>query len=137
MRYFLTLLTILSTAGFATVAAAQGPSHRSRGYDALDAGWEAYQRQEQDRRFRVERQRWFNDEMVFWSRSYPAWRYEAEPWPFLPGDIYGYPLAEPPVRQPVDQIEEQIGPNTWFSRPVYSDDWDLEAEAEVFGPREF
>jgi hypothetical protein len=41
-----------------------------------------------------------------------------EPWPIVPGDIYGYP-AYTPVRQPIGQHQEQTGPNRWESHPVY------------------
>ncbi|MDX1944082.1 MAG: hypothetical protein SFU86_01645 [Pirellulaceae bacterium] len=42
-----------------------------------------------------------------------------EPWPFVPGDIYGYRQAPPP-RQPVGQMQVQTGPNRWESHPVYN-----------------
>lgn len=41
-----------------------------------------------------------------------------EPWPLVPGDIYGYPLAFP-VRQPVGQWQGQTAPNRWESHPIY------------------
>ena len=41
-----------------------------------------------------------------------------EPWPFVPGDIYGYRYYSP-VRQPIGQHQEQTGPNRWESHPVY------------------
>jgi hypothetical protein len=41
-----------------------------------------------------------------------------EPWPLVPGDIYGYQLAFP-VRQPVGQWQGQTGPNRWESHPIY------------------
>ena len=41
-----------------------------------------------------------------------------EPWPFIPGDIYGY-VATPPVRQPIGQWQGQTGPRRWESHPVY------------------
>ena len=108
-------------------------------YDRLQAGQEAYRLHEEQRRFRIGRQVWLNDEMVFWSTSFPAWKYFAEPWPFLPGDIYGYPLAEPPINQPIGQREQKIGPNRWLSQPVYAEQV---APPEMVrmrapGPREF
>jgi hypothetical protein len=41
-----------------------------------------------------------------------------EPWPVVPGDIYGYMFYNP-VRQPVGQWQGQTGPNRWESHPVY------------------
>lgn len=130
-------------------ASGQEPIRRYPTYDRLDAGREAYALGEERRRYLIDRQRWLNDEMVFWSRSFPGWRYFVEPWPFLPGDIYGYPLAEPPINQPIGQTEEQIGPDTWFSRPVYEDEFEVEpleidaaddewaVQPAPTGPREF
>ena len=41
-----------------------------------------------------------------------------EPWPYVPGDIYGYRYY-PPLRQPIGQQQVQTGPNRWESHPVY------------------
>ncbi|MBC7852600.1 MAG: hypothetical protein IAF94_04105 [Pirellulaceae bacterium] len=41
-----------------------------------------------------------------------------EPWPYVPGDIWG-DLYTPPLRQPVAQVQSQTGPNRWESHPVY------------------
>ena len=49
-----------------------------------------------------------------------------EPWPYVPGDIYGY-YFPPYVRQSIGQRQIQTGPNRWESHPVYPED--LEAEA--------
>jgi hypothetical protein len=40
------------------------------------------------------------------------------PWPYVPGDIYGYRTI-PTVRQPIGQRQEQTGENRWESHPVY------------------
>jgi hypothetical protein len=43
-----------------------------------------------------------------------------EPWPYVPGDIYGYPYYTfAPVRQPIGVWQGQTGPNRWESHPVY------------------
>ncbi|MFN0019859.1 MAG: hypothetical protein ACKVP0_16500 [Pirellulaceae bacterium] len=42
-----------------------------------------------------------------------------EPWPYVPGDIWG-DLYIPPLRQPVAQMQSQTGPNRWESHPVYN-----------------
>jgi hypothetical protein len=43
-----------------------------------------------------------------------------QPWPYVPGDIYGYPAYYPPARQPIGQTQVQTGPNRWESHPVYN-----------------
>ena len=124
------------------------PSHRIDAHALARGNYDAMH--EERRRFLVQRQRWLNDEMVLWSNSFPAWRYYAEPWPFLPGDIYGYPVNDFVISQPVDRIEQQVGPNTWVSRPVYAEDFAVPVEIDDFpaeeiieeswlprGPREF
>jgi hypothetical protein len=42
-----------------------------------------------------------------------------QPWPYLPGDIYGYGAYYAPARQPIGQQQLQTGPNRWESHPVY------------------
>ena len=111
--WFVAFVVVVSI--FASVALAQSTQRPSRHYDQLTAGQESYRLQEQQRLFRIGRQLQLNDEMVFWSTSFPAWRYFAEPWPFLPGDIYGYPLAEPPINQPIGRAEYPIGKNRSLS----------------------
>jgi hypothetical protein len=41
-----------------------------------------------------------------------------EPWPLVPGDIYGY-VVTPAIRQPIGQWQGQTGPRRWESHPVY------------------
>lgn len=42
-----------------------------------------------------------------------------EPWPTVPGDIWGFGNTPRPVRQPIGQRQVQTGPNRWESHPVY------------------
>lgn len=42
-----------------------------------------------------------------------------EPWPYVPGDIWG-DFYTPPLRQPIAQVQSQTGPNRWESHPVYN-----------------
>lgn len=44
-----------------------------------------------------------------------------EPWPYVPGDIWGY-RWNATVRQPIGRREVQTGPNRWESHPVYADE---------------
>lgn len=41
-----------------------------------------------------------------------------EPWPVVPGDIYGV-VIQPPLRRPAGQWQGQTGSNRWESHPVY------------------
>jgi len=41
------------------------------------------------------------------------------PWPYVPGDIYGYQWYDP-VPQSIGQRQIQTGPNRWESHPVYA-----------------
>lgn len=42
------------------------------------------------------------------------------PWPYVPGDIWGYRAYYQPARQPIGQVQTQTGPNRWESHPIYS-----------------
>lgn len=42
-----------------------------------------------------------------------------EPWPYVPGDIWGYSYVNP-VPQPIGQHQVQTGPGRWESYPVYA-----------------
>ena len=53
-----------------------------------------------------------------YGRPWVARRTVFEPWPVIPGDIYGYTYV-PPVRQPIGRWEGQTGPNRWESHPIY------------------
>jgi hypothetical protein len=62
-----------------------------------------------------------------WSRFGPASRGVLlgpdvfEPWPIVPGDIFGYPPLEP-ARQPVGFFTGQTGPNRWEYHPIFEED---------------
>lgn len=47
-----------------------------------------------------------------------AYRGVFEPWPYGPGYVYGFPYL-PQVRMPAGQVQIEIGPGRWLSRPVY------------------
>ncbi len=44
-----------------------------------------------------------------------------EPWPYVPGDIWGYQWYVP-IRQPIGRVEIQTSPNRWESHPLYVDE---------------
>jgi len=44
-----------------------------------------------------------------------------EPWPFVPGDIYGYPYLDR-VEQPLGHKVIATGPNSYIARPVHASD---------------
>jgi hypothetical protein len=60
------------------------------------------------------------------SRAFRAplpWSYGPvfEPWPFVPGDIWGYPYVDR-VEQPLGHKTIQTGPNSYIYRPFYARD---------------
>lgn len=73
--------------------------------------------------FGPRRARYAAQSQVRYSYYYPypmirAYRGVFEPWPFVPGDIYGYPYV-PQIRMPTGQVQIEIGPGRILSRPVY------------------
>jgi hypothetical protein len=56
-----------------------------------------------------------------WRAFGPGWvgpQTVFEPWPYVPGDVWGYTYYSP-MRQPIGQQQIQTGPNRWESHPVY------------------
>jgi len=43
-----------------------------------------------------------------------------EPWPYVPGNIYGYPYVPQPAKQPIGRYEAETSPAHWESQPVYA-----------------
>lgn len=66
----------------------------------------------------------FSSPYANWRIGYRSWPYSPqplavfEPWPYVAGDIWGYPYTTP-WRQPVGRWEGQTGPNRWESHPIY------------------
>jgi hypothetical protein len=124
------------------VAQAQGPVG-----DGIQAGLQAYQQAEQQRRAAVAQQVDQNEFL----RYRPRWYVVEEPVPYdLRGYRYlpwntsysifsAYPYPAPPrIRQPVGQREIQTGPNRWESFPIYAEDRERPAVAPArSGPRDF
>lgn len=127
----------------ALVALCATATAQDRPYDGIQAGLDAFRLGEEKRRADVEQQAYLNDQMKIWAGLptargeavfyYPEYyapqyysaQYRAplafsafEPWPYVPGDIWGYRYYTP-VRQPVGQWQGQTGPNRWESHPVY------------------
>ncbi len=57
-------------------------------------------------------------QMRWYAGLTPAYPYPFEPWPRVPGDIYGYPLYQS-VPQPIGHESRQVAPNRWIYRPIY------------------
>ncbi len=53
------------------------------------------------------------------NRAWPGLPDVFEPWPLVPGDIWGYPYYDA-VPQPIGQRQVQTGPKQWESHPVYA-----------------
>jgi hypothetical protein len=86
--------------------------------DGFNPATELYQINEVQRRDQIARQLDLNRRMI-WSSGYlPGLPTIFEPWPRVPGDIWGYPQQRP-VAQPSGHESRQVGPNRWIYRPVY------------------
>lgn len=127
MRIQLQRCLITTIAAFAVAVTMCGWGAAQEPYDGTQAGLEAYQLAEEQRRAKVAMQLDVNDQVKAWA-GLPTSRGETiyygsgpvfGPWPYLPGDIYGYRYY-PPTRQPIGQQQRQTGPNRWESRPVYA-----------------
>jgi hypothetical protein len=144
---FITLVLLVSSGCAAVVAAENGDAY-PRPYDGFQASAEAAQRQDLRRRGEIAMQL-ATIEQIKWYAGYPSsfhappslarvyafgpgsayfrrplWSSTAplgvfEPWPLVPGDIWGYPWYDY-VPQPIGRIEIQTGPNRWESHPVYA-----------------
>jgi hypothetical protein len=115
-----------------------------RPYDGIQAGLDAFRLAEERRQAAASLQvthnnvvRWWGGypsalpaaslEYVYAYGNYPPYLPPGaaapltvfQPWPYVPGDIYGYTYYIP-VRQPVTQAQVQTGPNRWESHPVYN-----------------
>jgi hypothetical protein len=123
----------------------ENSSSREPGYSAFDAMAEAYQRGDARRRWEVGRQMTLIQDQRRWNGLPPTvplertgpntvsfyaygnrWDLPAcapvfEPWPYVPGFIWGYRFDDP-APQPIDRREVQTGPNRWVSYPVYPGD---------------
>jgi hypothetical protein len=87
----------------------------------LDAAADAYNAEEGRRRAEIDSQLGLNNRMRYQSWYGSLYRGVFEPWPMVPGDIWGYPILSP-VRQSIGQRSYQAGPNRWISEPVYAGD---------------
>ncbi len=63
-------------------------------------------------------------------RGYPG---VFEPWPFVPGDIYGYPYVDR-IEQPQGHVVIPYGPNGYYYGPVYGSDLIPDPEPEAPPP---
>lgn len=108
------VLSISFTAGAACIARAETPADAS------------YRQAEAQRQDLISRQLDLNYRMI-WQRGFgPRWPDPFEPWPRVPGDIWGYPGPRP-VEHPVGYRSEQVGPDHWIYRPVYAAEASLPA----------
>jgi hypothetical protein len=114
------LLAAVATITFGgTVLAMAGALDPEVYTDGFNPATELYQINEVQRRDQIARQLDLNRRMI-WSSGYvPQLPTIFEPWPRVPGDIWGYPQNRP-VEQPSGHESRQVGPNRWIYRPIYS-----------------
>lgn len=143
------ILVFVAVASIVCTVSAQSPTgheiRRDNEYTAFDAMAEAQQRGDARRRWEVGRQialiqdqrRWNGlaptvplvptgpNRVSFYAYGnrwdLPRCRPVFEPWPYVPGYIWGYQFDDP-APQPIDRRQVQTGPNRWVSYPVYPGD---------------
>ena len=88
---------------------------------ASDPAEESYRINEAQRLDQIARQLDLNYRIIRQSGYVPRYFFESpfEPWPHVPGDIWGYPSPRP-IEHPIGHESKQTGPNRWIYRPVYS-----------------
>ncbi len=120
LRRLATIVLLVTTGAIADrLAIADEPPFRQR-YDRLDASADATRLGDIERLGNLNNQLDLNNRMRAqgWMGSY--YRGVFEPWPMVPGYIWGYPILSP-IRQSVGQRQYQAGANRWISEPVYAD----------------
>ncbi len=85
----------------------------------IDPAEASYQFNEAWRRDQIARQIDLNYRMQWMAGFGPQLVGPFEPWPRVPGDIWGYPQARPIVH-PIGHESAQTGPNRWIYRPIYA-----------------
>jgi hypothetical protein len=118
-----------------SVAVAQPPPGlppQRRQYTPVEAAFDTLYVNDARRLAEIDMQLGLNNRMrmTSWYGSY--YRGVFEPWPMVPGGIWGYPILNP-VRQSIGQRSYQASPNRWISEPVYADQI-APAAAPVAGP---
>lgn len=102
--------------------------HAARAADALDPevnsdgfnpAAELYQINEAQRQEQIARQLDLNDRLLGASEYGSRYASPFEPWPCVPGDIWGYPVHRS-IAQPIGHESVQTGKNRWLYRPLYA-----------------
>jgi hypothetical protein len=115
----LPLLLLLGAWTDGDVRAADGAkSSQAAAFNPVD---EIYQISETRRQDLIARQLDLNYRMSLSAGYGPRYPNPFEPWPRVPGDIWGYPMPRP-IEQPIGHESLQTGPNRWTYRPLYAAD---------------
>ncbi len=86
--------------------------------DSFDPVTEMYGLNEERRLDLIARQLAINYQMRWYAGLTVPCPFPFEPWPRVPGDIYGYQLYQPSP-QPIGHESGQVAPNRWIYRPIY------------------
>ncbi len=108
---------VAAAASVANVALAIDPEGNTDGFNPV-AG-ELNQINESQRQDQIARQIDLNRRMIRSSGFGPRYPDPFEPWPRVPGDVWGYPVQRP-IEQPIGHESLQTGPNRWLYRPLYA-----------------
>jgi hypothetical protein len=101
--------------GATRVVAQLDPETNTHGFDPVA---ESYEMAEARRMDQIARQLDLNYRMQISAGFGPRYPAPFEPWPRVPGDIWGYPQSKP-ITQPLGHESLQTGPNRWMYRPIY------------------
>lgn len=113
----MTLLVLFGVAVGSSSARAQTAAGAPKAA-AWDPVREIYEINEAARRDAIARQIDLKNRMIWLSGYGPRASWPFEPWPRVPGDIWGYPQPRP-IPQPIGHESAQTAPNRWTYRPVY------------------
>jgi hypothetical protein len=107
--------------GLLLATGARGAAAEPVRQSAPNPAEESYRLNEARRQDLIARQLDLNFRMTRAAGYGPRYPSAFEPWPRVPGDIWGYPLPRP-IEQPVGHQSVQTGPNRWIYRPLYAAD---------------
>jgi hypothetical protein len=89
--------------------------------DGFNPAASAHQMGEARRLDLIARQLDLNYRMIRSAGYGPQYPNPFEPWPRVPGDIWGYPRSRP-IEHPIGHESGQIAPDRWIYRPLYAAD---------------
>ena len=115
----LTLAIVGAAACLAGAVAQAGPLDAEANTDGFNPAAESNDFNEVRRQNQIARQIELNYRLYGSAGYGPQYSYPFEPWPRVPGDIWGYPQNQK-TPQPIGHESVKTGPNRWLYRPLYA-----------------